>query len=69
MLTIEWLILFFEFLNMSTLSTYKAAASVALIAEKHFADHLNEAVQRGESDLASTPSAIQIEIILDIAFF
>ncbi len=54
---------------MSTLSTYKAAASVALIAEKHFADHLNEAVQRGESDLASTPSAIQIEIILDIAFW
>lgn len=54
---------------MSTLSTYKAAASVALIAEKHFADHLNEAVQRGESDLASTPSATQIEIILDIAFW
>jgi hypothetical protein len=54
---------------MSTLSTYKAASAVALIAEKHFADHLNEALQRGESDLAAAPSAVQIEIMLDIAFW
>ncbi|MDO8993675.1 putative sensor domain DACNV-containing protein [Daejeonella sp.] len=54
---------------MSTLSTYKAASAVALIAEKHFADHLHEAVQRAEPDLAAAPSAIQIEIMLDIAFW
>lgn len=54
---------------MSTLSTYKAASAVALIAEKHFADHLHEAVQRGESDLAAAPSASQIEIMLDTAFW
>ncbi|MDP3469693.1 MAG: hypothetical protein Q8S11_15235 [Daejeonella sp.] len=54
---------------MSSLSTYKAASAVALIAEKHFADHLDEAMQRGEPDLAAAPSAIQIEIMLDIAFW
>lgn len=50
-------------------STYKAASAVALIAEKYFAEHLYEAVQRGESDLAAAPSAGQIETILDTAFW
>ena len=50
-------------------STYKAAASVALIAEKHFAGHLEDAMQRGEQDLASAPSAQQIEVMLDTAFW
>ena len=54
---------------MLTESTYKAAAAVSLIAEKHFADHLEDALQRGESDLAAAPSARQIEAMLDTAFW
>ncbi len=54
---------------MSTISTYKAASAVSLIAEKHFADHLHEAMLREESDLAAAPSASQIETMLDTAFW
>lgn len=54
---------------MLTESTYKAAGAVASIAEKHFAGHLEEAMQRGEQDLAAAPSAQHIETILDTAFW
>lgn len=50
-------------------STYKSAKSVSLIAENYFADYLKEAVKRGELDLAKAPTALQIEAILDIAFW
>ena len=50
-------------------STYKAAKSVALIAENYFADYLKDALKRGETDLADVPSAAYIEAILDTAFW
>ena len=50
-------------------STYKAAAAVAETVEKIFTDHLNEAIEMGETDLAFVPSAYHIEQILDTAFW
>jgi hypothetical protein len=50
-------------------STYKGAAAVADTVEKIFTQHLNEAVEKGDSDLASVPSAYFIEQILDTAFW
>ena len=50
-------------------STYKAAAAVAETVEKIFTDHLNEAIEKGETDLAFVPSAYHIEQILDTAFW
>lgn len=50
-------------------STYKAASVVAAIAEKHFSGHLDEAMKRGEEELASAPSAQHIEAMLDTAFW
>jgi len=50
-------------------STYKAAAAVAGTVEKIFTQHLDEAIEKREKDLASVPSAIHIEQILDIAFW
>lgn len=50
-------------------STYKAAAAVADTVEKIFRQHLDEAVGKGENDLASVPSATHIEQILDTAFW
>ena len=50
-------------------STYKAAAAVAEKVEKIFTDHLNEAIEKGETDLAFVPSAYHIEQILDTAFW
>lgn len=54
---------------MLTESTYKAASAVASIAERHFSSHLEEAMQSGEKDLAAAPTAGQIEMMLDTAFW
>lgn len=50
-------------------TTYKAAAAVADTVVNIFAQHLNEAVAKGETDLASVPSAYHVEQILDVAFW
>lgn len=55
--------------SIFTESTYKAAAAVSDKVEEIFTKHLNEAVEKGESDLASVPSAQHIEQILDTAFW
>lgn len=54
---------------MLTESTYKAAFAVASIAERHFSSHLEEALLKGEKDLADAPTAGQIEMMLDTAFW
>ncbi|MGV3684674.1 MAG: putative sensor domain DACNV-containing protein [Daejeonella sp.] len=50
-------------------STYKAAAAIAGTVEKIFTKHLSDAVDRGETDLASVPCAQHIEHMLDTAFW
>ncbi|MHB1176697.1 MAG: putative sensor domain DACNV-containing protein [Daejeonella sp.] len=50
-------------------STYKAAAAIADTVEKIFTQHLDEAIEKGEKDLASVPPANHIEQILDVAFW
>ena len=54
---------------MLTESTYKAASAVAAIAERHFSSLLEEALHGGEKDLAAAPTAGQIEMMLDTAFW
>lgn len=49
--------------------TYKAALVVASSIQEHFANHIQEASQRGEKDLATAPPAHFIEAIIDIAFW
>ncbi len=53
----------------SATSTYSAAESVAATVENIFLQHLTEAIARGEEELASVPSAVQIELMLDKAFW
>jgi len=50
-------------------TTYKAAAMVADRIVDIFTQHLNDAVAKGETDLASVPSAYHVEQILDTAFW
>src|SRR6266705_3093486 len=49
--------------------TYQAAQAVAATVEEHFAQHLAEARQRGERELAHPPTARAIEIIIDATFW
>ncbi|WP_411273622.1 putative sensor domain DACNV-containing protein [Daejeonella sp.] len=55
--------------NISEGSTYKAAASVADTVVNIFSQHLDRAVEKGEEDIASVPSAHHVEQILDTAFW
>ena len=55
--------------TISNESTYKAAAAVAEQVVNIFTQHLDEAVAKGETELASVPSAYYIERILDTAFW
>jgi hypothetical protein len=50
-------------------STYNAARTVAAAVESHFGQHLEEARQKGEEDLAPRPSARIIETMIDTAFW
>ncbi|MBF9254898.1 hypothetical protein I2I11_16465 [Pontibacter sp. 172403-2] len=54
---------------MTDKATYEAARMVAATTEKHFARHLDEARQLGETDLAPAPPAPLIEKIIDTAFW
>ena len=49
--------------------TYQAALSVAATVESHFAFHLTEAINRGETDLATGPTADIVEAIIDVSFW
>jgi len=49
--------------------TYQPAQSVASTIENHFAQHLSEALQKGETDLATGPSAIIVASMIDICFW
>lgn len=50
-------------------STYKAAAAVADTVVNIFTQHLDQAIAKGETDMASVPSASHVEQILDTAFW
>ena len=50
-------------------STYKAAAAVADTVFNIFTQHLDQAIAKGETDMASVPSAHHVEQILDTAFW
>ena len=50
-------------------STYKAAAAVADTVVNIFTEHLEQAIAKGETDMASVPSAYHVEQILDTAFW
>jgi len=50
-------------------STYKAAAAVANTVVNIFTQHLDQAIAKGETDMASVPSAYHVEQILDTAFW
>ena len=50
-------------------STYKAAAAVADTVVNIFTEHLDQAIAKGETDMASVPSAHHVEQILDTAFW
>ena len=50
-------------------STYKAAAAVADTVVNIFTEHLDQAIAKGETDMASVPSAYHVEQILDTAFW
>jgi hypothetical protein len=49
--------------------TYQAARAVAATIEAHFARHIIEARQRGETELAQAPDARTIEAIIDASFW
>ena len=53
----------------SSESTYKAAAVVAEMVVNIFSKHLDEAVAKGETGMASVPSASHVEQMLDTAFW
>lgn len=55
--------------SISGQTTYKAAASIAETVFNIFNQHLDEAIAKGEKDLASVPSAHHVEQILDTAFW
>src|SRR4029453_3342956 len=48
---------------------YPAARIVAPKIQAHFARHVAEAVQRGETDLASVPDTETIESLIEAAFW
>lgn len=54
---------------MISRSTYRAAIAVASTVENHFARHISEARQQGQTDLAPEPKADIIEAILDVSFW
>ena len=54
---------------ISAESTYKAAAAVADTVVNIFTEHLDQAIAKGETDMASVPSAHHVEHILDTAFW
>lgn len=58
-----------ELKTISGGSTYKAAAAVADKVVNIFTQHLDEAIAKGESGLASVPSPQHVEQILDTAFW
>jgi len=49
--------------------TYQAAHAVAATIEAHFARHLRDARQRGETNLAAAPDGATIEAIIDATFW
>lgn len=54
---------------MAYQSTYLAAKFVSTTLEAHFKEHISEAAQKGEADLAHPPSAKVAEAIIDAAFW
>lgn len=54
---------------ISAETTYKAAAAVADTVVNIFTEHLDQAIAKGETDMASVPSAHHVEQILDTAFW
>src|SRR4051812_7491946 len=54
---------------MKSRSTYKAARLVASTIEQHFAQHLQDAKDRGEQIDTLAPEAEKIETIIDVAFW
>ena len=58
-----------EIRSMIAEPSYKAARLVSGAIEKHFAQQLAAAVQRGETDLAPEPQKQIIEAIIDTAFW
>src|SRR6266403_3003235 len=49
--------------------TYQAARAVAATVEAHFARHIIEARQHGETELAQAPDARTIAAIIDASFW
>ncbi len=50
-------------------ATYKAARTIAATVENHFAHHIAAAQKIGEHDVAPAPTALEIERLIDIAFW
>lgn len=56
-------------MELTSGSTYQAAAKVAAPIEEHFEKHIACAEKNGEEDVATAPSAMFIEKIIDVAFW
>ncbi|MGZ5281242.1 MAG: putative sensor domain DACNV-containing protein, partial [Bacteroidia bacterium] len=54
---------------MANRATYKAARIIATTVEDHFAHHIAEALAIGEQRLAPAPTAMEIERLVDVAFW
>src|SRR5580765_1163865 len=49
--------------------TYRAAQTIAPAIAAHFARHLVEATERGESELAYAPDTSVVEAVIDATFW
>lgn len=56
-------------MELTSGSTYQAASKVAAPIAEHFAKHLACAEKNGEEDLASAPSEMIVQKIIDVAFW
>lgn len=54
---------------MAIRATYKAARIIAATIEDHFAHHMAEAVKLGQEQVAPAPTAMEIERLIDVAFW
>src|SRR5688572_5386214 len=54
---------------MANRATYKAARIIATTVEDHFAHHIAEAQELGEKNLSPAPTAMEIERLVDVAFW
>ena len=54
---------------MTHRSIYQASKAVAEIIERIFEKHIQTAVQNNIGDIGTAPRALQIQMIIDIAFW